>query len=177
MDLADLTSITRLASMGPYWSECNAVMLDHNGHECPTALHISGSSSDLGYTEALSWSTCLPVSTAAFSDHEEVVEQAAYGLAILAVRRARGLQFVRRVAKGDRYDILMSDVEPADLEDIFADDAAPVRLEVSGIATGPDGVYSRVEEKVVRYRNHTNSSSRFIAVVAEYSEPLCYIYE
>lgn len=106
-----------------------------------------------------------------WNDAEYTTEQAAYGVAILLVRRLTGLIAVKRARKGGGFDYWLA-IED-DIDVLPFQDAA--RLEVTGIRRGDAGrVRARLRRKRRQVRRSDGYLPAYIAVV-EFGEPSTHV--
>ncbi len=167
LDLQNLsTGIPALTSaMGTVLAEAAAVCLDDRGHPIPVQLHLRK------IDEPQYMLSCPAVTEAmrrTHNDLEKATENGAYGIAILLIRRLRGLTAIQQSKKGTGFDYWLG---PDDGEEVlpFQNSA---RLEVSGILNGTASQFAtRVTQKLKQTEASDDTKLTAYAIVVEFGRP------
>ncbi|MDP2982912.1 MAG: hypothetical protein Q8O92_06265 [Candidatus Latescibacter sp.] len=142
------------AELGESYTQAARVCLDRH-HISPTEFDIFNKGSN--QVAVAEWSICDDRIRNAFANEIDTTEAGAYACALAAVELSRGLVAIRRAETktGADYYIAQIDHKIEDLEECL-------RLEISGVDSGPEStINQRLREKI---RQATAGSSNLPAV-------------
>lgn len=151
---------------GLVMAQAASVCLDDQGHTNPVTLAVVG---DQDANVNVTWQPVTEQHRNTWNDGPFATEQGAYGIAILVVRKLRGLTVLQRSRKGGGFDYWMGIGEEAGLF------VGMTRLEVSGIRRGtPKDIQARVAVKRRQISTSFGDGGELVAVV-EFGSPKAHI--
>ena len=155
-------------AFGAALAEACAVCLTDQGHTQGVELKVNG---EFTAVFKLYWQEVTDQMLRCWNDSEYTTEQAAYGIAILAIQELTDYTVIERSRRGTGFDYWLG--EKSQKNELPFQNA--VRLEVSGIRKD-DGsrVKARVKLKVEQVGSTDDTLPAYIVVV-EFSNPLALI--
>ncbi len=152
------------SEVGAYYAQAAGVCLEHQGHESPTSMLVSG---EVMADAMLEWAPVTDQTRRNWKDDEEATEYGACAIACLLVPGLSGLHVVERSRKGTGFDYWLGPTNND--ESLFQSRA---RLEVSGIRAGTKAtIAARVRQKLKQTERSDSSLLPAGIVIVEFSQP------
>ncbi|MEN0051361.1 MAG: hypothetical protein AAF806_30125 [Bacteroidota bacterium] len=150
-------------------TEAATVCLESQGHRSSTLLNIEGTLSE---QFSLSWEDIGLKVRRSWNNLNEAVEDAAYGLAVLAIWELTDYQVAKQSFKGSGFDYWLGEKNFEDKP--FLEKA---KLEVSGILNGTTAqINQRLKEKIEQTKRSSNLKLPTFVFIVEFSNPTIKIY-
>lgn len=168
MKTTHLSELEQYCTLSPgrclAFAEAASVCLESQSHQSGIIIQVAGEFTD---KISVSWNKIDLKTRHSWQNLAESVEEAAYGLAILAIWKLTPLKVVKQSFKKTGFDYWLGEKNNPDQP--FQEKA---RLEVSGILKGTTSqINQRLKEKLAQTTQSDNLNLPIFVVIAEFSNP------
>jgi hypothetical protein len=152
-----------------HFAEAASVVIDRHGHPSPVKGRVTG---DKRMACTVKWLTVDDIMIRTHADIQDATEAAAYGIAVWATPHLSPYECWERSQKGPGFDFwLRKRPTEEESEDEFNFlEGYDARLEVSGIAAGPERIGARIQTKLKQLAPSDRSGKPGFVFIAEFSE-------